>query len=155
MTQESQSKYPAQYGGGLQPARTPAKTVDSFGVLEKKAESNFDADQVNNEFPTNIFETSNGGSSRSLEDRRTSLLHQEKFDDTLDHFIEIVKKITKAYAINIYSKELIQIFKDASSDAPQIISNAKTLTDFLMEMKATKPTENCSKQIKMSELEIK
>lgn len=134
---------------------------EKTGFVMIKESANFEAtdpndrqgaDLVNNEFPTNIFETSNTGSQ--FEDRRASLVHQEKFDDTLDHFIEIVKKITKAYAINIYSKELIQIFKDASSDAPQIISNDKTLTDFLMEVKAAKES-NCFKHIKMSELEIK
>ena len=63
---------------------------------------------INNELQTmqtNIFETSNGGSH--LETPPQGLARQEKFDDTLDHFIEIVKKITKAYCINIYSKELI------------------------------------------------
>ena len=30
-----------------------------------------------------------------------------KFDDSLDHFIKILKKTTSAISINIYTKELI------------------------------------------------
>lgn len=35
-----------------------------------------------------------------------------KFDDTLDHFVNILKKTTSCHCINIYTKEMIQIFAD-------------------------------------------
>lgn len=35
-----------------------------------------------------------------------------RFDDSLDHFIKILKKTTSAVGINIYSKDLVQIFQD-------------------------------------------
>ena len=42
---------------------------------------------------------------------KSSTPASEKFDDSLEHFITIIKKITKAYTINIYSaKPLYQIY---------------------------------------------
>lgn len=38
-----------------------------------------------------------------------------KFDDSLDHFVEILKKTTQASDVNIYSKDLIQIYTDHSA----------------------------------------
>ena len=61
----------------------------------------------------------------------------EKYDDSLEHFITIVKKITKAYTINIYSaKPFYQIYQDACTDSPKIVSNTETLDKFLNEYKS-------------------
>ena len=58
----------------------------------------------------------------------------DKYDDSLEHFITIVKKITKAYTINIYSaKPFYQIYQDACTDSPEIVSNEDTLNQFLKE----------------------
>ena len=36
----------------------------------------------------------------------------QKFDDSIDQFIKILKKTTSAYRINLYTKELVQIYID-------------------------------------------
>lgn len=63
---------------------------------------------------------------------KSSTPASEKFDDSLEHFITIIKKITKAYTINIYSaKPLYQIYLDSSDESPIILSNEEGLNKFL------------------------
>ena len=61
------------------------------------------------------------------------------FDDSIEQFVEILKKTTQASEINIFSKDLIQIYNDHKTphvalDQNQKDSIKKYSADFVMNM---------------------
>ena len=70
---------------------------------------------------------------------------QNRFDDSIEHFVGILKKTTSALSFNVYTKELVQIYTDYSVNIslPQTLKIKSLMQEMLVEsQESSKTLEN-------------